>query len=97
MEMPAQGGHDMLTSDARERLCVLLSFLSFLSPVRLGGVHEGGGKRVIGDECGAEACYRENANVVQCSHWAENKNEEHSAKNEGGHAHGLADFAIREQ
>lgn len=49
LEMPAQGGHDMLTSDARERLCVLLSFLSFLFSIRLGDVHEGGGERVIGN------------------------------------------------
>ena len=55
MGMPAQGGHDMLTSDARERLCVLLSFLSFLSSIRLGDVHEGGGERVVGDEGGGKA------------------------------------------
>lgn len=59
MEMPAQGGHDMLTSDARERLCVLLSFLSFLSSIRLDDVHEGGGKRVVGDEGGGKADDRE--------------------------------------
>lgn len=55
MEMPAQGGHDMLTSDARERLCVLLSFLSFLSSIRFGDVHESGGERVVGDEGGGKA------------------------------------------
>ena len=55
MEMPAQGGHDMLTSDARERLCVLLSFILFLSSIRLGDVHEGGGKRVVGDKGGGKA------------------------------------------
>jgi len=55
MGMPAQGGHDMLTSDARERLCVLLSFLSFLFSIRLGDVHKRSGKRVVGDEGGGKA------------------------------------------
>ena len=45
----------MLTSDARERLCVLLSFLSFLFSVRLGDVHKGGGECVVGDEGGGKA------------------------------------------
>lgn len=44
----------MLTSDARERLCVLLSFILFLSSIRLGDVHEGGGERVVGDEGGGK-------------------------------------------
>ena len=34
---------------------------------------------------------------MECSHGAEDEYEEHGAQNEGGHAHGLADFAIREQ
>lgn len=34
---------------------------------------------------------------MQCSHGAENEDEEHGAENECGHAHGLADFAVREQ
>ena len=88
MAIPELVGHDI----------ALVNLLNeFFFSVGFGNVHESGGERVIGDECGAEACYRENANVVQCSHWAENKNEEHRAKNEGRHAHGLADFAIREQ
>ena len=55
MAIPELVGHDMLTSDAHERLCVLLSFLSFLSSIRLGDVHEGGGKCVVGDEGGGKA------------------------------------------
>ena len=55
MEMPAQGGHDMLTSDARERLCVLLSFLSFLFSIRFGDIYKGRCERVVGDEGGGKA------------------------------------------
>ena len=55
MAIPELVGHDMLTSDAHERLCVLLSFILFLSSIRFGDVNEGRGKRVVGDEGGCKA------------------------------------------
>ena len=33
---------------------------------------------------------------MERAHGAEDEHEEHRAKNEGGHAHGLSDFAVRE-
>ena len=68
----------------------------FLS-IRLEHINQRGGERVVGDEGGAEACNREKADIVQCSHGAENEDEEHGVENECGHAHSLADFAVREQ
>ena len=65
-------------------------------PVRFCQVHEGGGKRVVGDECGTEAHDGEQAHVVEGPYGAEDEHEEHRAKDEGGHAHGLSDFAVRE-
>ena len=66
-------------------------------PVWFCEVHEGGGERVVGDECGSKAHDGEQAHVVECAHGAEDEHEEHRAKDEGGHAHGLSDFAVREQ
>ena len=66
-------------------------------PVWFCEVHEGRGERVVGDECGSKAHDGEQAHVVECAHGAEDEHEEHCAKNEGGHAHGLSDFAVREQ
>lgn len=88
MAIPELVGDDIALADL---------FISFLFPVGLGNVHEGGGKRVVGDEGGGKANDGKQSDVVQCSHRAENEDEEHRAKNEGRHAHGLADFAIREQ
>ena len=44
--MPAQGGDDIALADL---------FIAFLFSIRLGDVHEGGGKRVVGDEGGSKA------------------------------------------
>ena len=38
-------GHDIALVDL---------FIAFLSPIRLGDVHEGGGKRVVGNEGGGK-------------------------------------------
>ena len=88
MAIPELVGDDIALADL---------FIAFLSPIRLGDIYKGGSERVVGDEGGAEACNREEADVVQCSHGAENEDEEHGAENECGHAHSLADFAVREQ
>ena len=45
MGMPAQGGDDIALSDL---------FILLLSSVGLGDIHEGGGKRVVGDEGGGK-------------------------------------------
>ena len=49
LEMPAQGGHDIQANYVREYLS------AFLFSIRFVDVHEGGGKRVIGDEGGGKA------------------------------------------
>ena len=46
LEMPAQGGDDIALADL---------FIAFLFSIRLGDVHKGGGKRVVGDEGGGKA------------------------------------------
>ena len=72
-------------------------FIAFLSPIRLGDVHEGGGERVVGDEGGGKADDGKSPDVVQCAHGAKDEYEEHRAENECRHAHRLSDFAVREQ
>ena len=72
-------------------------FVAFLFSVGLGNVHEGGGKRVVGDEGCCKTNDGKQSDVVQCAHWAEDEHEEHRTQNECCHAHRLSDFAVREQ
>ena len=46
MAIPELVGDDIALADL---------FISFLSSIRLGDVHEGGGERVVGDEGGGKA------------------------------------------
>ena len=66
-------------------------------PVWLAQVNKRRGECVVGKECGTEAHDGEQTHIVERAHRAEDEHEEHRAKDESGHAHGLSDFAVREQ
>ena len=42
-------------NDVGDDIALADLFIAFLSPIRLGDVHEGGGKRVVGNEGGCKA------------------------------------------
>ena len=53
--LPYRATHSRVENDVGDDIALADLFISFLSPIRLGDVHEGGGERVVGDEGGGKA------------------------------------------
>ena len=52
--LPYRATHSRVENDVRDDIALADLLIAFLSSIRLGDVHKGGGERVIGNEGGCK-------------------------------------------